>query len=95
MIYTLLKGYPKQAFSQIMDQQKRLEKQLNDNIKAFNKFQSAVNNTKLDSATKRIDKLTSSIEKYNKAVSTASSGKINPTSGGSSSSVKDFMVGDY
>ena len=92
----VLENKSKQAFSQIMDQQKRLEKQLNDNIKAFNKFQSAVNNTKLDSATKRIDKLTSSIEKYNKAVSTASSGKINPTSGGSSSSLtKDFMLGDY
>ena len=46
----VLENKSKQAFAQIMDQQRRLEKQLNNNIKAFNKFQSAVNNTSLDSS---------------------------------------------
>ena len=54
----VLENKSKQAFAQIMDQQRRLEKQLNNNIKAFNKFQSAVNNTSLESSIKKMDNLT-------------------------------------
>ena len=63
----VLENKSKQAFAQIMDQQRRLEKQLNNNIKAFNKFQSAVNNTSLDSSIKKMDKLTNSVKRYNDA----------------------------
>ena len=63
-------------FAKIMDQQKRLEKQLNNNIKAFNKFQSAVNNTSLDSSIKKLDKLTNSVKRYNDALSGAKGGSI-------------------
>ena len=44
----VLENKSKSAFSQIMDQQKRLEKQLNNTIKAFNKFQSSANNNSFD-----------------------------------------------
>ena len=90
----VLENKSKQAFAQIMDQQRRLEKQLNNNIKAFNKFQSAVNNTSLDSSIKKMDKLTNSVKRYNDALKGAKGGGLEPT-GGSSSVVKDFMLGDY
>ena len=67
----VLENKSKQAFAQIMDQQRRLEKQLNNNIKAFNKFQSAVNNTSLDSSIKKMDKLTNSVKRYNDALAGA------------------------
>ena len=81
-------------FAKIMDQQKRLEKQLNNTLKAFNKLQSAANNTSLDASIKKMDKLTNSVKRYNDALKGATGGKINPA-GGSSSVVKDFMLGDY
>lgn len=90
----VLENKSKQAFAQIMDQQRRLEKQLNNNIKAFNKFQSAVNNTSLDSSIKKMDKLTNSVKRYNDALSGAKGGSLDPT-GGVSSAVKDFMTADY
>ena len=90
----VLENKSKSAFSQIMDQQRRLEKQLNNNIKAFNKFQSAVNNTSLESSIKKMDKLTNSVKRYNDALKGAKGGGLDPT-GGSSSAVKDFMLGDY
>ena len=43
-------------FAKIMDQQKRLEKQLNNTLKAFNKLQSTANNTSLESSIKKMDK---------------------------------------
>ena len=64
----VLQNKSNQAFSQIMDQQKRLEKQLNNTIKAFNKFQSSTNNNSFDSAVKKMDKLTESVKRYNNAV---------------------------
>ena len=73
-----------------MDQQKRLEKQLNNTLKAFNKLQSAANNTSLDASIKKMDKLTNSVKRYNDALKGATGGKIDPTGGGSSS-VKDMM----
>lgn len=95
----VLENKSQQTFAKLMDQQKRLETQLNNNIKAFNKFQSSINNTKLDNAVKKMDKLTSSVEKYNKAMNGASSGNINTSSGSSnnalSSPVKDFMTADF
>ena len=90
----VLENKSKQAFAQIMDQQRRLEKQLNNNIKAFNKFQSAVNNTSLDSSIKKMDKLTNSVKRYNDAVAGAKGGSLDPTSG-VSSAVKDFMTADF
>lgn len=90
----VLENKSKQAFAQIMDQQRRLEKQLNNNIKAFNKFQSAVNNTSLDSSIKKMDKLTNSVKRYNDALAGAKGGSLDPT-GGVSSAVKDFMTADY
>ena len=90
----VLENKSKQAFAQIMDQQRRLEKQLNNNIKAFNKFQSAVNNTSLDSSIKKMNKLTNSVKRYNDAVAGAKGGSLDPT-GGVSSAVKDFMTADY
>lgn len=90
----VLENKSKQAFAQIMDQQRRLEKQLNNNIKAFNKFQSAVNNTSLESSIKKMDKLTNSVKRYNDALSGAKGGSLDPT-GGVSSAVKDFMTADY
>lgn len=90
----VLENKSKQAFAQIMDQQRRLEKQLNNNIKAFNKFQSAVNNTSLDSSIKKMDKLTNSVKRYNDAVAGAKGGSLDPTSG-VSGAVKDFMTADF
>lgn len=90
----VLENKSKQAFAQIMDQQRRLEKQLNNNIKAFNKFQSAVNNTSLESSIKKMDKLTNSVKRYNDALNGAKGGSLDPT-GGVSSAVKDFMTADY
>lgn len=90
----VLENKSKQAFAQIMDQQRRLEKQLNNNIKAFNKFQSAVNNTSLESSIKKMDKLTNSVKRYNDALAGAKGGSLDPT-GGVSSAVKDFMTADY
>lgn len=90
----VLENKSKQAFAQIMDQQRRLEKQLNNNIKAFNKFQSAVNNTSLDSSIKKMDKLTNSVKRYNDAVAGAKGGSLDPT-GGLSGAVKDFMTADF
>ena len=90
----VLENKSKQAFAQIMDQQRRLEKQLNNNIKAFNKFQSAVNNTSLDSSIKKMDKLTNSVKRYNDALNGAKGGSLDPT-GGLSGAVKDFMTADY
>lgn len=90
----VLENKSKQAFAQIMDQQRRLEKQLNNNIKAFNKFQSAVNNTSLDSSIKKMDKLTNSVKRYNDAVAGAKGGSLDPTRG-VSSAVKDFMTADF
>ena len=89
----VLQNKSNQAFSQIMDQQKRLEKQLNNTIKAFNKFQSSTNNNSFDSAVKKMDRLTESVKRYNHAVK--NSNDISLNSGDSSSVVKDFMVGDY
>lgn len=91
----VLENKSKQAFAQIMDQQRRLEKQLNNNIKAFNKFQSAVNNTSLDSSIKKMDKLTNSVKRYNDALNGAKGGSLDPTGGGLSGAVKDFMTADY
>ena len=90
----VLENKSKQAFAQIMDQQRRLEKQLNNNIKAFNKFQSAVNNTSLESSIKKMDKLTNSVKRYNDALAGAKGGSLDPT-GGLSGAVKDFMTADY
>lgn len=90
----VLENKSKQAFAQIMDQQRRLEKQLNNNIKAFNKFQSAVNNTSLESSIKKMDKLTNSVKRYNDALNGAKGGSLDPT-GGVSGAVKDFMTADY
>ena len=87
----VLENKSKQAFAQIMDQQRRLEKQLNNNIKAFNKFQSAVNNTSLESSIKKMDKLTNSVKRYNDALAGAKGGSLDPTGG----LVKDFMTADY
>lgn len=89
----VLQNRSNQAFSQIMDQQKRLEKQLNNTIKAFNKFQSSTNNNSFDSAVKKMDRLTESVKRYNHAVK--NSNDISLNSGDSSSVVQDFMVGDY
>ena len=89
----VLENKSKSAFSQIMDQQKRLEKQLNNTIKAFNKFQSSANNNSFDTAVKKMDKLTESVKRYNHAVK--NSNDISLNSGGSSSLTKDFMLGDY
>ena len=92
----VLENKSKQAFAQIMDQQRRLEKQLNNNIKAFNKFQSAVNNTSLESSIKKMDKLTNSVKRYNDALAGAKGGSLDPTGGGGlSGAVKDFMTADY
>ena len=55
-------------FAKIMDQQKRLEKQLNNTLKAFNKLQSTANNTSLDASIKKMDKLTNSVKRYNDAI---------------------------
>ena len=77
----VLENKSKQAFAQIMDQQRRLEKQLNNNIKAFNKFQSAVNNTSLESSIKKMDKLTNSVKRYNDALAGAKGGSLDPTGG--------------
>lgn len=87
----VLENKSKQAFAQIMDQQRRLEKQLNNNIKAFNKFQSAVNNTSLESSIKKMDKLTNSVKRYNDALAGAKGGSLDPTGG----LVKDFITADY
>ena len=89
----VLENKSKSAFSQIMDQQKRLEKQLNNTIKAFNKFQSSANNNSFDTAVKKMDKLTESVKRYNHAVK--NSNDISLNSGGSSSLTKDFMAADY
>lgn len=96
----VLENKSQQTFAKIMDQQKRLETQLNNNIKAFNKFQSSLNNTKLDTAVKRMDKLTNAVARYNSVMkgSTSLSGLSGPNTGnnkGLSSGVKDFLMADY
>ena len=68
-------------FAKIMDQQKRLEKQLNNTLKAFNKLQSTANNTSLDASIKKMDKLTNSVKRYNDALKGATGGKIDPAGG--------------
>ena len=78
-------------FAKIMDQQKRLEKQLNNTLKAFNKLQSAANNTSLDASIKKMDKLTNSVKRYNDALKGATGGKIDPA-GGSSSAISSIMT---
>ena len=52
----VLENKSQQTFAKIMDQQRRLEKQLNNTIKAFNKFQTSTNNNSFDSAVKKMDK---------------------------------------
>ena len=90
----VLENKSKSAFSQIMDQQKRLEKQLNNTIKAFNKFQSSANNNSFDTAVKKMDKLTESVKRYNNAVKNSNDVSLN--SGPSTSNLtKDFMAADY
>ena len=78
-------------FAKIMDQQKRLEKQLNNTLKAFNKLQSTANNTSLDASIKKMDKLTNSVKRYNDALKGATGGKIDPA-GGSSSAISSIMT---
>ena len=78
-------------FAKIMDQQKRLEKQLNNTLKAFNKLQSTANNTSLDASIKKMDKLTNSVKRYNDALKGASGSKIDPA-GGSSSAISSIMT---
>ena len=78
-------------FAKIMDQQKRLEKQLNNTLKAFNKLQSAANNTSLDASIKKMDKLTNSVKRYNDALKGATGGKIDPA-GESSSAISSMMT---
>ena len=78
-------------FAKIMDQQKRLEKQLNNTLKAFNKLQSTANNTSLDASIKKMDKLTNSVKKYNDALKGASGSKLDPA-GGSSSAISSIMT---
>ena len=78
-------------FAKIMDQQKRLEKQLNNTLKAFNKLQSTANNTSLDASIKKMDKLTNSVKRYNDALKGAAGGKIDPA-GGSSSAISSIMT---
>ena len=80
-------------FAKIMDQQKRLEKQLNNTLKAFNKLQSTANNTSLDASIKKMDKLTNSVKRYNDALKGATGGKIDPA-GGSSSAISSIMTAD-
>ena len=89
----VLENRSKQAFYHIMDQQRRLEKQLNNTIKAFNKFQASTNNNSFDSAVKKMDKLTESVKRYNNAVKNSNDVSLN--SGPSSNLTKDFMLGDY
>ena len=96
----VLENKSQQTFAKLMDQQKRLETQLNNNIKAFNKFQSSLNNTKLDTAVKRMDKLTNAVARYNSAMkgSTSLSNLSGPNTsndGGLSSGVKDFLTADF
>ena len=73
----VLENKSKSAFSQIMDQQKRLEKQLNNTIKAFNKFQSSTSNNSFDTAVKKMDKLTESVKRYNNAVKNSNNMSLN------------------
>ena len=80
-------------FAKIMDQQKRLEKQLNNTLKAFNKLQSTANNTSLDASIKKMDKLTNSVKRYNDALKGATGGKIGPV-GESSSAISSIMTAD-
>ena len=89
----VLENKSQQTFAKIMDQQRRLEKQLNNTVKAFNKFQSSTNNNSFDSAVKKMDKLTESVKRYNHAVKNSNDVSLN--SGGSSSLTKDFMAADY
>ena len=80
-------------FAKIMDQQKRLEKQLNNTLKAFNKLQSTANNTSLDASIKKMDKLTNSVKRYNDALKGATGGKIGPVGEGSSA-ISSIMTAD-
>ena len=89
----VLENKSQQTFAKIMDQQRRLEKQLNNTIKAFNKFQSSTNNNSFDSAVKKMDKLTESVKRYNNAVKNSKDVSLN--SGPSSNLTKDFMAADY
>ena len=96
----VLENKSQQTFAKLMDQQKRLETQLNNNIKAFNKFQSSLNNTKLDTAVKRMDKLTNAVARYNSAMKGSTSlgnlsGPNTTNDGGLSSGVKDFLTADF
>ena len=96
----VLENKSQQTFAKLMDQQKRLETQLNNNIKAFNKFQSSLNNTKLDTAVKRMDKLTNAIARYNSAMKGSTSlgnlsGPNTTNDRGLSSGVKDLLTADF